>query len=238
MPDVIIVGAGPAGCSAAWICSGAGLDTLLVSASLDTVFYADPGVQLSGSESSFTGAVLEGFSQVPQARQLHGRAKWLLEQRDNLHVLQASVSEILGEGGAVTGVGTWEGPRFSAPLVAVCAGSFLAAKLSQGSLTEMAGRPSQMSYPELAESLEGLGVELREVTRQFDGSAGPGSVTARVIDDGQLEDGVWLRQTAGLAAAGWCVDPELDFAGAAAAGQALGEALVNQTRSVSSTART
>lgn len=238
MPDVIIVGAGPAGCSAAWVCSGAGLDTLLVSSSLDTVFHAEPDVQLSGTDADFAAAVLAGFQSLPQARELHSRAKWLLEQRPGLHLLQASVSEVLTEGGAVAGVGTWEGPRFDAPLVAVCAGSFLAARLTQGSLSEMAGKPSQMSYPELAGSLENLGAELSEVTRSFENSAGPGQVTSKVLTADGLEDGIWLGHTRGLAAAGYCVNPDLDFAGAATAGQVLGEALAAQALSVSATART
>lgn len=238
MPDVIIVGAGPAGCSAAWVCSGAGLDTLLVSASLDTVFHAEPDVLLQGDESSFAAAVVAELPAAARPRDLHSRAKWLLEQRDNLHVLQASVSEVSTDGGAVSGVGTWEGPHFSAPLVAICAGSFLAATLTQGSLTEMAGKPSQMSYPELAHSLESLGAGLAEVTHPFENPAGPGQVTSKVLTAGQLEDGIWFRHTRGLAAAGYCADPSLRFGAAAAAGQSLGEALVAQARSVSSTGRT
>lgn len=241
MPDVIIVGAGPAGCSAAWVCSGAGLDTLLVSASLDTVFHADGDVVLTGQESGFLAEVLQSFpahGARPKARDLHSRAKWLLEQRDGLHLLQASVSEILTDAGAVTGVLTWEGPQFSAPLAAVCAGSFLAARLEQGSLAENAGKPSQMSYPELAGSLESLGAGLQEVTRSFENSAGTGSVTSKVLVADQLEDGIWLARPHGLAAAGYCVTPEVDFPGAATAGQVLGEALVVQARSVSATGRT
>lgn len=239
MPDVIIIGAGPSGSSAAWVCSAAGLDTLLVTSSLDTVFHSfGSELRLSGDESAFAAAVLKDAGKQGRPRELQGRAKWLLEQQPGLHLLQASVSEILTEGSAVSGVETWEGPAFQAPLVAVCAGSFLAARLQQGSLVESAGKPSQMSYPELAESIASLGVELETASREFDGPAGRGSVSSKVITAGQLENGVWVERISGLAAAGYCVEPEQDFADALRAGQRLGEELTAQAPAVSSTGRT
>lgn len=231
MHDVVIVGAGPAGCSAAWVCAQAGLQVLLISANLDAVFLADMDPPLlDGAASDFCRA-LDLPADVP-AREAHRSARWLLEQQPGIHLLQASVSAVLTRAGRVSGVETWEGPTFTAPLVGLCVGSFLDARLDAGALQESAGRPGQMAYPELAVNLRELGVELRQAQYGFEAGAGPGTVTSYVLESaGQAA--VLLEQPAGLGAAGFCVDPHVTFSGAAAAGQRLGSLLTAQARAVS-----
>lgn len=230
--DVIVVGAGAAGCSAAWECLQAGLGVLLVSDSLDTVFLADAeNITDAGSGSAFARLVAEEAGE--SARRLHRQAKWLLEREPRLHLLQASVSGLLLEGSRVVGVRTWEGPELAAPLTALCVGSFLGAELESGELREQAGRPGRMSYPDLADDLAAHGVKLMAQRHAFSGSSGSGTVTAFVIDAAELEDGVWLKRLPGTAAAGWCTDPALDFSAATRAGEKLGRALAAQAEAVS-----
>jgi len=230
--DVLIVGAGAAGCAAAWKCLRSGLSVLLISDSLDTVFLADaetvPGI--AGS-SAFGSVAAEEAGE--DARELHRQAKWLLEREPDLHLLQASVSTLLTEGGETAGVGTWEGPEFRARFTALCVGSFLAAELTAGELRERAGRPGRMSYPDLADDLRSHRVELRPSTYAFGSGPGSGSVTALVIAGNGLRDGVWLKQLPRTAAAGWCTQPELDFSGAARAGEELGRKVAAQAEAVS-----
>lgn len=231
MHDVVIVGAGPAGCSAAWVCSQAGLQVLVVSANLDAVFLSDSDPVRLDAAASELCAALELPGTVP-ARDAHRSARWLLEQQPGIHLLQASVSAVLTESGRVTGVETWEGPVFTAPLVGLCVGSFLDASLEAGALQESAGRPGQMAYPELAENLRQLGLELRPARYAFTTGSGPGAVSSLVLGTAGAA-AVLLEQPAGLGAAGYCVDPQVSFSGAAAAGQELGRLLAAQARAVS-----
>lgn len=230
--DVIIAGAGAAGCAAAWTCVRAGLQVLLVSDSLDTVFLADgetvPGVW---EGTVFGRAVAADAGE--KARDLHRGAKWLLEREQRLHLLQANVSGLLVEDGRAAGVRTWEGPEFRAPLTALCVGSFLAAELEAGALREQAGRPGRMSYPDLAENLRAHGVELEPHVHAFSSAAGSGTVTALAMAEAELDDGVWLKRLPGVAAAGWCTRPDVDFSGAVRAGEELGLKLVAQAAAVS-----
>lgn len=237
MPEVILIGAGPAGCAAAFVLARSGVDVLLLTSSLDTVCLAasgearaDPGECDLFSELDLSGAV--------KARELHRRVKWLLEQQDNVHLLQADASQLLVGDGKVQGVRTWEGPEFRAPLVGLCAGSFLEAELRAGLLVEAAGRPGQMSYPDLAEDLKSHGVALGEASYSFELAGQPATVSSLVLTPEAFGDSHWLLRPAGLAAAGYCTDSGTDFAAAARAGQSLGETLAAQARAVSTTART
>lgn len=237
MADVIITGGGPAGCSAAWSCVRAGLEVLLITSSLDTVCLAHgPEVELAADTCGlFTELGLSG--RLP-SRELHRQVKWLLEQQPGLHLLQADVSAMLVEEGRASGVRTWEGPEFRAPLLLLCAGSFLQARLRSGELDEAAGRPGQMSYADLALDLQVHGVQLQEHAYTFELAGQPAVVESLIISQESLQDGLWLRELPGAAAAGYCADPELDFTAAARCGESAGSALVAQSRAVSSTGRT
>src|SRR5690554_173794 len=101
MPEVILIGAGAAGSSAAWVCARSGLDTLLLTDSLDTVFQgeADSGTAAQ-QESQVDVLAAVGSAAGPRpARERHRQVCWLLEQQPGLHLLQASASQILVEDG-------------------------------------------------------------------------------------------------------------------------------------------
>lgn len=237
MPDVILIGGGPAGCAAAWVLCRSGAEVLLLSSSLDTVCLASSSEVNVDPDDCDLFRELGASGTVP-ARELHRQVKWLLEQQDNLHLLQADASELLVADGAVSGVRTWEGPEFAAKLVGLCAGSFLAAELRAGELVEAAGKPGQMSYPDLARNLQQHGVALEQVSYRFELAGQPAVVTSLVLAAESSGDGSWVEQPAGLAAAGYCADQQLDFGAAARSGQRLGVALAAQTRAVSATGRT
>lgn len=233
MAEVLVVGAGPAGCCAAWTCARGGLETLLLTDSLDTVFHgAPPQAPLEWPER---GEGLPQLLQEPEVSGLRGRelqrqVRWLLEQQPGLHLLQASAAALLVEDGNVRGVRSWEGPEFEAGLVALCVGSFLDASLEQASLREQAGKPGQMSYRDLALDLAGYGLRLVPAEYAFSSDAGPGTVRSLVFAADQLKEGHWLPRPVGLSAAGYVVDPDMDFVAAALSGQSLGEALLERCK--------
>ena len=232
MPDVIVVGAGAAGSCAAWVCAAAGLDTLLLTDSLDTVFHGAEGAEAFGAAGQAPDLLRAALAAGAQAggRELQRRVRWLLEQQPNLHLLQASVAAIDCAGDRVVGVTSWEGPAFRADTVALCVGSFLDAHLRQGLLSEKAGKPGQMSYPDLARDLIGHGLRLQPAEHAFSSAAGAGTVTSLVLEPGQVKHGFLTGRHRGLAAAGYVLDPAMDFVAAARSGQQLGLQLVAQAR--------
>lgn len=120
-------------------CARAGLSVLLVTTSLDTVYnLVGAGAALTPPDGTLL-AELCGTDPVEVTTfELHRRAKTVLERDPNLYLLQSSVSglETALETGAgrVVGVTTWEGVTRRAPLVALCVGSFLHARLTVSTL--------------------------------------------------------------------------------------------------------
>jgi hypothetical protein len=167
--DVLIVGAGIAGCEAAWRCAQAGLEVVLVTTNLDTVYnLASPAAQLRPpSDSLMERAVRGGEPSTGGVRSwdLHRSAKYALEATPAIHLLQSTVSDLLrDERGAVIGVRTWEGIDRPALTTALCVGSFLRARLRAGAVTETHGRLSEMAYDDLYERLVQLGFEFVPVS--------------------------------------------------------------------------
>jgi tRNA U34 5-carboxymethylaminomethyl modifying enzyme MnmG/GidA len=151
--DLLIVGAGFAGCELAYAVAQKGTRVGLLTTSLDSVFLPFGPVKGPFPEGSLLGQVGEG-----SGWELHSRAKYKLESLANLHLVQHSVTKLVVESDAVRGVHTWEGPSKSAANTVLAVGSFLDAKLYIGDTAEEAGRLSEAAYPDLYQSLLELGL--------------------------------------------------------------------------------
>lgn len=240
--DLLVVGAGLAGSELALTCARAGLDVLLVTTSLDTVcnLFGD-GASLRPPPGTVLAELVAGLLEAQEAQlqpdgsvyvgawALHRRAKWALETHPKLHLLQSSVSALKLEAGQVVGVATWEGVDRLARCVALCAGSFLGARLRVGELTEAAGRLSEMAYDELFSDLRARGVAFERTERAAPASSGALPYT---VSFHHLSAAAWDPETfavpalPGLYAAGVCAVGELGYEAAAEQGRALAERLV------------
>lgn len=232
--DVVVVGAGIAGSEAAYACARGGLDTLLVTTSLDTVYnLVGETARLEPPEGTLMhDAWLERADEAGRIAswELHRGVKLALERQEGLHLLQSNVTGlVLDVDGSVTGVATWEGVERSAPRVALCVGSFLQARLTVGSLTEAAGRLSEMAYDELYRDLEARGLLFRDVTltAEPDEGALPYRVECRVFAPETFANGdAQVSEVPGLHAAGLCARGYLPFEEAALDGVRLARALL------------
>ena len=227
--DLIVVGAGLTGSEAALKTARAGLDVLLVTTSLDTVYnLTGAAAELTPPAGTLLAELCGTRTQALETFDLHRRAKGTLEREPKLHLLQSSVMGLNTRGGHVTGVSTWEGVDRTAPRVALCAGSFLRARLTLGTLTETSGRLSEMAYDDLYDNLVTLGFAFDEVTLEAPESRGAPSYTVTCTRFAGAE---WNAETfalgrlEGLYAAGVCAAGYLPYEEAALQGLRLGDTL-------------
>ena len=231
--DLIIVGAGISGSEAALVAARAGLDVLLVTTSLDTVYnLLGDGVVLQPHEGTLMANLHEKLADargwVPNW-EFHRRAKYTLEHQSGVHLLQSSVSSLLVQEGRVQGVTTWEGVNRLAPRVVLCVGSFLKARLTIGALTEEAGRLSEMAYDDLHDNLTDLGFDLLPLRLEATGEDGSLPYTVhcqRFAPHEWNEQSFRLERLEGLYAAGVCARGFVTYEDAALHGLNLVKALL------------
>lgn len=187
--DVIVVGAGHAGCEAARASSVMGLETLLLTIHLETiaqmscnpaigglakghlvreidalgglmgVLADETGIQFRLLNRSRGGAVQAPRAQCDKA-QYRLRMKSWLEDLPCLTLFQAIVAEIIVSDGEARGVITLDGSRFSARSVILTPGTFLNGLIHLGLTSYPAGRANEPAACELSESLRRLGLRI------------------------------------------------------------------------------
>jgi tRNA U34 5-carboxymethylaminomethyl modifying enzyme MnmG/GidA len=229
--DLIVVGAGIAGSEAAYRCARAGLDVLLISTSLDTVYnLLGDGVRLEPPEGTLMAELHQTLADEQSFVSnwaFHREAKERLEHTKGIHLLQSSVSS-LWITDSLTGVTTWEGVNRLSTTVALCTGSFLRARLRIGSLEEIAGRLSEMAYDDLFEDLLEYGFGFQEVVLEahFDDDSLPYSVNCQCFDSAEIEEFYALKRVPGLYSAGVSARGYMPFEQSALEGKQLAEVLI------------
>ncbi len=187
--DIIIIGAGHAGCEAALAASRMGAKTLMLTINLDHIAFmsCNPAVgglgkghlvreidALGGEMGINTDAAGIQFKvlnmkkgpavratriQTDMARYAR-RMKKRLEQQEGLHIRQGVAERLITENGAVTGVETSFGERFFAGAVIVTTGTFLKGLIHIGLEHFEAGRLGDIPSVKLSDNLRGLGFEM------------------------------------------------------------------------------
>ncbi len=187
--DVIVVGAGHAGCEAAYASATMGLKTCLVTIHLETIaqmscnpaiggsakgqlvreidalgglmgLLADEtGIQFRLLNRSRGGAVQAPRAQSDKALYRLTMKKWL-EKTPNLTLFQAIVTKILTKSDRVWGIETLEGNRLRAKSVILTPGTFLNGLIHIGLHCYPAGRANEPSAVDLSRSLKNLGLKI------------------------------------------------------------------------------
>ncbi|RTI02784.1 tRNA uridine 5-carboxymethylaminomethyl modification protein GidA [Thermus scotoductus] len=204
--EVLIVGAGFAGSEAAYRLAQKGVRVGLLTQSLDSVMMPFLPPRPPFPEGSLLAKAYDPGD--PRLWAFHARAKYLLEREPNLHLFQATATELLLEGDRVVGVATWEGPPAKAPRVVLAVGSFLGARLRMGEVEEEAGRLSEASYPDLFLHLQALGFRFLKREREVPQTPGtPGyTVSYQAFHPEEWEEATFrLTRLKGLYAVGLCV---------------------------------
>lgn len=185
--DVVVVGAGHAGCEAAVAAAKMGADTLLISLNLYLVAQMSCNPAIGGiakgqivreidALGGMTGIVTDNT--MIQFRMLNGSkgpAMWspraqcdkqqfslfwkqILENQENLSLRQDLVTSLVVNDGAVFGVRTVAGKTISAKKVIITAGTFLNGRIHIGEVNFSGGRLGEMASPFLSDQLKEAGI--------------------------------------------------------------------------------
>ena len=184
--DVLVVGAGHAGCEAAWAASRMGLETCLMTIHLETIaqmscnpaigglakghlvreidalgglmgLLADEtGIQFRLLNRSRGGAVQAPRAQCDKAQYRLTMKKWL-EVAANLTVFQGIAAEVLVKNGKAVGAATLDGCVIGAKAVIITPGTFLNGLIHIGLASYPAGRANEPPSRELSADLKKKG---------------------------------------------------------------------------------
>ena len=187
--DVIVVGAGHAGCEAALASARLGMKTAMFTITLDNIGVMSCNPSLGGPakshlvkeidalggemaynmDKSFIQMRILNTKKGPAVRSLRAQAdrkiynremKKTAENQENLDTIQDIVTELKVENGKVTGIVTKTGLEFSSKTVILATGTFLNGLMHIGSKKIKGGRMGELSSDELSSSLESAGLEL------------------------------------------------------------------------------
>ncbi|MBI3399121.1 MAG: tRNA uridine-5-carboxymethylaminomethyl(34) synthesis enzyme MnmG [Deltaproteobacteria bacterium] len=187
--DIIVIGAGHAGCEAALACARMGLSTLVLTMNLDTIglMSCNPAIggiakghlvkevdALGGEMAKNIDAAgiqfrILNMSKGPAVRATRAQAdrqlyrlrmKSVLEAQENLHIRQALIERILVTDRTVSGIETNVGEFFNSKAIIVTTGTFLRGLIHIGLTNFPGGRAGDMPSINLSLSLKELGFKM------------------------------------------------------------------------------
>ncbi len=188
--DVVVVGAGHAGCEAALASSRMGLKTLICTINLEAIGMMPCNPNIGGTakghlvrevdalggemglniDDTYIQSRMLNTSKGPAVHSLRAQAdklkyqkrmKEVLESQDNLYVRQVEIVDLIVEDGKVTGVVSKNGAIFNCKAVVLATGTYLKAKIIIGEVSYNSGPNGLSPANDLSQTLLDLGIELR-----------------------------------------------------------------------------
>ena len=210
--DVIVVGAGHAGCEAALACARLSIKTMLFTLSMDSIAMMPCNPNIGGTskghlvkeidalggemgkniDRTFIQSKMLNLSKGPAVHSLRAQAdkhayssrmRKVLENTENLTLKQAEVVEILTEDKKVTGIRTFSNGIYPCKAVILCTGTYLNARCIYGETVNYTGPDGLMAANHLTESLKSLGIEMYRFK-----TGTPARIDSRSIDFSKMTE--------------------------------------------------
>ena len=210
--DVVVVGAGHAGCEAALACARLGLKTVIFTVSVDSIALMPCNPNVGGSskghlvreidalggemgkniDKTFIQSKMLNGSKGPAVHSLRAQAdkrdyssrmRKTLENTPNLTIKQAEVTEIIVEDGVLTGVKTFSGAVYHCKACVLCTGTYLKARCIYGDISNYTGPNGLQAANHLTDSLKANGIEMFRFK-----TGTPARIDKRTIDFSKMEE--------------------------------------------------
>lgn len=210
--DVVVIGAGHAGCEAALASARLGLETLVFTVSVDSIAMMPCNPNVGGSskghlvreidalggemgkniDKTFIQSKMLNTSKGPAVHSLRAQAdkkeysnsmRRVLENTDHLVIKQGEVAEILVDDNKVTGVRTTSNAVYPCDAVIMCTGTYLQARCIYGDVSQYTGPNGLAAANELTENLIKLGIEVRRFK-----TGTPARVDKRTVDFNKMSE--------------------------------------------------
>ena len=210
--DVVVVGAGHAGCEAALACARLGLETIIFTISVESIAMMPCNPNIGGSSKGHLVREIDALggemgknidrtfiqskrlneSKGPAVHSLRAQAdkaeysrsmRRVLENTDKLTIRQAEVSELIVEDGIVKGVKTYSGATYHSKAVVLCTGTYLKARCIYGDVSNYTGPNGLQAANYLTDSLKANGIEMYRFK-----TGTPARADKRSIDFSKMEE--------------------------------------------------
>ena len=210
--DIVVVGAGHAGCEAALAGARLGLDTVMFTVSVDSIALMPCNPNVGGSskghlvkeldalggemgkniDKTFIQSKMLNKSKGPAVYSLRAQAdkqaystemRKTLENQENLTIKQGEVTELIVEDGKITGVKLYSGAIYHCQAVVLCTGTYLKARCIYGDVSNYTGPNGLQAANYLTDSLKSLGIEMFRFK-----TGTPARIAGNTIDYSKMEE--------------------------------------------------
>ena len=210
--DVVVVGAGHAGCEAALACARIGLETIVFTVSVESIALMPCNPNIGGSskghlvreidalggemgkniDKTFIQSKMLNVSKGPAVHSLRAQAdkaeysramRMTMENTEHLTIRQAEVCKLIVEDGVIKGVKTFSGATYYSKAVVLCTGTYLKARCLYGEVINYTGPNGLQPANHLTDSLKENGVEMFRFK-----TGTPARIDKRSIDFSKMQE--------------------------------------------------
>lgn len=210
--DIVVVGAGHAGCEAALAAARLGFETIVFTVSVDSIALMPCNPNIGGSskghlvreldalggemgkniDKTFIQSKMLNQSKGPAVHSLRAQAdkqeytrhmRYTMENTKKLTIRQAEVCEILTEEGKIKGVKTCSGATYYCKAVVLATGTYLRSRCIYGEVSNPTGPNGLQAANYLTDSLKRIGIEMYRFK-----TGTPARVDKRSIDFSKMEE--------------------------------------------------
>lgn len=210
--DVVIIGAGHAGCEAALATARLGFRTIVFTVNVESIALMPCNPNIGGSskghlvreidalggemgkviDATFIQSKMLNKSKGPAVHSLRAQAdkahyssvmRQALENQENLEIKQAEVVNILTENGEVTGVQTYSGAVYRSKAVILCTGTYLKSRCVYGDVSTNTGPNGLQAANYLTDCLKELGIKMYRFK-----TGTPARIDSHTVDFSKMEE--------------------------------------------------